>query len=742
MLSMINNFFKRNKKILTFTVFWVFLYFIFGDLSFAEDTEDFLDDEWNISEAWQTDLKNRLNALSIFLSFWLAFFTYLSTLFLSSDWYSWGLFWLNAVFKDIWIFVSNIVYFIFAFILIFIAFMNIIGRWWEKYELKKALPKLAIGILIVPFSWFFVNFILSVVSILSIAALNLPSNSFPGFWEAMNDVHIPEKCTIDYSQSTWSESKYFDCTWTWSLAVSDWSTLIFKTISTYTYEIIWLEKIPEVLSSCTGEWKTSCITTIWDLIVKLFFDVLFLVLYVVLIIALGLVLMIRWIYLWLYMMLSPLFWLMYFFDKSAGWWEFFDKFNIKQFFSLAMVPVYTMLALSFGLLFIYIIWKWIINNTTDSNNEVFTFSDNTITVSNVELEIKWPWFNTENINKFIDSSAKAWKWGLDIVWGLILRIMGIVFLWMSVMAALRSSEVTRAIIEPLHAFGGQVGGMLKTAPQMIPIFPGGQSMKSLQTAWSTVSSSLQTIQNKKWNEFADKYNPFSWPKSDLSRQYRDIWSEVKGSRDEILNQIYKLNELWDTKTIANDRLALEAYAKQLKLLANKDWFKSEHKDAALKLIDEIVSKWNWNPTFIQEAFSELDKYAISSDKSIIWWTIDVSKDEIDNHLWKSNSGNNNSSLDSNIQNNLTDLDSPSINVWWNRIEFIYDWWITWSKKLEWSSLFTDQTYKDIAKAVLSNSSIRNQYETNFHDDLKEEINRFIKDWELSIDWDWNWKLDS
>jgi len=54
--------------------------------------------------------------------------TYLATIFLDPAWYNGSIFNMNQYFKEIWILVSNVVYFIFAFILIWIAFMNILGK--------------------------------------------------------------------------------------------------------------------------------------------------------------------------------------------------------------------------------------------------------------------------------------------------------------------------------------------------------------------------------------------------------------------------------------------------------------------------------------------------------------------------------------------------------------------------------------------------------------------------------------
>jgi|GEM_PF-3021839 hypothetical protein len=56
----------------------------------------------------------------------LGLMTYLTTVFLSPEWTSGSLFGMTGKIKEIWILISNVVYLIFAFILIFIAFMNIL----------------------------------------------------------------------------------------------------------------------------------------------------------------------------------------------------------------------------------------------------------------------------------------------------------------------------------------------------------------------------------------------------------------------------------------------------------------------------------------------------------------------------------------------------------------------------------------------------------------------------------------
>ncbi len=69
----------------------------------------------------------------------------------------------------------------------------------------------------------------------------------------------------------------------------------------------------------------------------------------VLVVAIVYALFSRAIMLWLYAMFSPFFSLTYVLGDKA---KKLEKFSIKEFISLAMVPVYVSAALAFGLMFL------------------------------------------------------------------------------------------------------------------------------------------------------------------------------------------------------------------------------------------------------------------------------------------------------------------------------------------------------------------------------------------------------
>lgn len=621
MLSKILEIISNNRKDLIFFFVGVFLFFTFRDSVFAIDAA--LD-----SETRKTTT-NIMTWIGTTISVFLALLTYLSTIFLSPEWINGSLFWLSTYFKQIWILVSNVVYLIFAFILIWIAFMNIIWKWWDKYQLKQALPKFIIGVLIVPFSWFIIQFVLSLSAVLTVSALNLPFETFSSFNNALSQTKIPSSCTLNL-KSTWKENTstgstdpksqdrwFFYCEpWeenkkTLDQVLNSWksSDSIFGIMATYTYWVLGLENIAKL-----NLIDLANIKTMWDLVIKILFDLLFVIVYSILMIALALVLMTRWIYIWIYIMISPVFWLMYFFDKSSGWWEFFDKFNIKQFISLALVPVFAMLALTFGLLFMYIVWTWMTSWNKDK-------------IDNVSIKDEWgksiitiwwqsndwkDWFNLSiigspaNPQNITDFWKSIWNDALGVIWTLIMKIFGIVVLWWAVMAALRSNEITKAIVEPLHAFGNQVWGLVTKAPQYAPIF-GGQSMTSLWTiAWSVQWHVDQKSRDRATN-FTNKHMPFLnawnvWKKADydwivdrLNKWSHRDWVVTSDLKEEWIKY---LKTIWDTEWARTLNTS-----EWLKIFAKKVWltdseiksFNFNDKTWYANVIKQIESKFDWNP---------------------------------------------------------------------------------------------------------------------------------------------------
>lgn len=83
---------------------------------------------------------------------------------LTPDWTFGDFFGIREYLYEIWVLVSNIVYIIFAMILLWLAAMGIFGSPNSEYVIKKKLPMFLVGILMVPFTWFIVSFTLTMVN--------------------------------------------------------------------------------------------------------------------------------------------------------------------------------------------------------------------------------------------------------------------------------------------------------------------------------------------------------------------------------------------------------------------------------------------------------------------------------------------------------------------------------------------------------------------------------------------------
>lgn len=548
--SKIKKLFIDNKKILYYLWFFIIVYLMFGDFVNAGEA---------VTEA------ERVKWFVTFLNWvmwWLAaliwVMTYFVSLFLEPGWINWTIFWLYDNFKQIWILISNVVYFIFAFILIWIAFMNIIGK-WEKWELKQALPKFIIWVLIVPFSWFFVQFILSISAILTAAALSLPFDTFTEYKNMYNSVKIPTECTINLkSESKTSDSSdevntttptedkkswMFTCikentVWLWDT----FKSTSFWLISIYSYWILQLNEIDKINLNQIGSWE---IKTIWDLVLHIIFNILFILIFMILFITLWLVIAVRWMYLWVYTMISPVFWLMYFFDKKDWWWEWaLAKFNIKEFLALAFVPVYVMLALWFWLSFIFVIIHWLWGSESD-----VALRDSKFQITGSWIVIKWAlaWGKDFKLNVewAISNSTteKLWAWGnflyniwtdwLWIVWSLILQLLWAAVLRIAIMAALRTSDITKAITQPIYDFGNQVWSLIAKSPQYAPIF-GGQSMTSMSSMASTWSSYFENKSRNRWVELLWKHWLF-WQTVETESKAANANSTLKSLKGDVLS---------------------------------------------------------------------------------------------------------------------------------------------------------------------------------------------------------------
>jgi hypothetical protein len=244
---------------------------------------------------------------------------------LTPDWTFGQVFGLRSVLHDLWVLISNVVYIIFAFLLIAMAFMNIYAGEKNTWAIKAKLPKLIVGVISVPFTWFFVSAILSVSSILTASAIQLAGDlRVESSTSKELEIPIYENCTIDFtaspSQSTESaggkkESKFFNCKNEKSTPLSKLlaSENAFGIVSYYAYGVFKIQDYKTI----TGT-NIPSVKSIFDLSVQLIISILMFIMFFLIVIALVFALFMRALYFWAIAIASPLLSLRYFFDGKLG----------------------------------------------------------------------------------------------------------------------------------------------------------------------------------------------------------------------------------------------------------------------------------------------------------------------------------------------------------------------------------------------------------------------------------------
>jgi len=98
---------------------------------------------------------------------------------LSPDWTMGDFFGLRPYFINVWVLVSNLVYIVFALMLLWMAVMQIFSS-ESNYAFKKKLPRFLVGIMIVPFTWLIVSWTLSFANQAVAAVLSIPAGAIGG----------------------------------------------------------------------------------------------------------------------------------------------------------------------------------------------------------------------------------------------------------------------------------------------------------------------------------------------------------------------------------------------------------------------------------------------------------------------------------------------------------------------------------------------------------------------------------
>lgn len=694
--------FKQLFKFLNKNIFKVivlpciFALFLLPELSLAIGS-DYVTTNNSIDS--DTSLISTLNTLIWFLTsmFWIIW-GFVSWL-LSSEWINWSIFWIDNVLKQVWVFISNIVYLVFAGIFIFIAFVTITWVESSNYELKKALPKLIAWILIVPFTWFIVQFVISITTILTYSVIYLPLDSIDYSKIEQSNNKTANFCQIwIYEYTKWTEWWSFQC---WaknseSLQESISGYWAYSIVNYYLNNLIKLESLNKSIkfdSSLITSWvptiSMEILNTLFNMLALLFLAILFFIIFAAL--------FVRIIWMWIYIMFSPVLALAFFFWKDSS--DFFKKFNFSEFISLAMVPVYVSWALSLWVVFLTTFKQWVtswINSFVNINYLSKTYEGLNSTVTWTELKI---WELTIFLNWI--NLTFPWSDGVSIIWTIIAYIVWISFLRISVLAALKSSEITKSVAVEFEFIWKAIADFAKSIPKYTPIpipWFWGQTLDSIWRWISQVDASMASASAKRASPYENKIYSMLWANISINsadmlafkqKLDRAKWPDaINSMMEELKNLKFKYGRN-DSKVKELENYALD----DMKKKDRKEYYKNR-----------FISSWVWS-WLLESDWINSDNFA----KVIMW-----SPDSWDINRYRTATWN----------SSLSDTPSENFNFWnyKKKIKKMENIWISWwkSKPLKWAE---DSEKADILLSkdeklfrILNNS---NETTIEFNSDYKK-----------------------
>lgn len=505
MIEKIKSKLKQNRLPLLLVLILVG-FFAFWDFAFAADNA-WADTAWQISAVeWivskaggfiNTFLDVIVTTLTLVYNMWtymILAFVYLVGWFLSPDFYTWDIAWLRNFFNEIWVIISNFVYLFFAWLLIWIAFVNIIWREGSNYQLKTVLPKFVLSVLIVPFTKFIVSFTLSFVTIASQAILTLPGDLITS--DKFEGEITPMIFNYENLNKVWVDALRKD--------LEAPKISIKKDLANNPYLIVWqyfdwVVALPYSENISEDDFKQN--------VTKFIINALFAVVFIFSCFGLLLVLIYRIIWIWIYTIFSPLFAVSFFF-WGEGWLK---KISISQFLSTAFVPVYVSLALSFGFIFI----AKLSDSSTYSEDSPLIPSDSDASGTSYNnwdyiLKIKWDIFN--NFDAWTKMAGGVVDSGQDFLIKLFIQIFWIVIFRIAMMAALRKDELTSTVIEPIANVGKSFWNAVTSLPKYSPLI-WGVSVHWLETLSGYPMQLINSNSNRRASIIKDELKGRFWARS-------------------------------------------------------------------------------------------------------------------------------------------------------------------------------------------------------------------------------------
>ncbi len=689
------------------------------ELSFSETfAEDVKTSESETLKKWIDIFNAALWVLTVIVSPAVIFAGWL----MSPDWTSGDIFWLREPMHKIWVIVSNIVYFVYAILLIIIAVATVLGK--DNFNYKVMLPKLALGILMVPFTWWFVQWTISLSTIVTASTISIPmemirednryinGNYVPRYYLTTNDPDS-KNATTQYAQNCdWTTVWRWnaDCTSIQEIIENGW--WIYSTMLVYAYQVFRLQDYKSIDSTLNQ------IKTAWQLLNNVIIWAVMFLVFGILVIALIMVLFVRAIKLWMYAMFSPLFTLHFVAGKEL--FKDSDSFSLKEFVWLCFMPAIVGITLSFGLMVISVIqapgqasWQesctatqftitvpwntienirnatgwcrligqmWIFKRWIWTKWPQDEWAVNIIEAAGIKYVYTWKATNASDMRQSINNISGWLSAAGGIFWTIVIDIIALVFIWMAFMAAKWVNKTISKVLDPFEQMGKKVWDMAMSAPKYAPLpIPGG-SISGLNRTVELWKQAIDTHHRKKEEEAIGKFAPglLQWTiKAEANARYQDaMWSD-KGNFQKTREHVANVTSGATSEREKNwDDLA--NWFSKISSVIREDWKKlginlsKEQKEAYDKLIA-------WDVSGV--------KSLSANDKDVVWkilasWTAaNATKDNKQQanqftatQQWASTSNSftinlwNNIKLDANIQDNKFSWDAISTDEWKKKLE--------------------------------------------------------------------------
>ncbi len=655
---------------------------------------------------------------------------------LSPDWTSGDMFNLRGTMYNMWVMISNIIYFIYAILLIIIALGTIF--WNEKFGYKAMLPRLALGIIMVPFTWWFVQWTISLATVVTASVITIPmetvannkDNSF------LDKILIPREITITnidkFEEQATKQTSCDASVWPVNCIplmdfINNWGGA-YGSLLAYAYGVFQINEVTTV----NGILDTA--KTIWELVNGVIIWVLMFIVFGILVLALIFVLMMRAIKLWMYAIFSPLFTVHFVLGKDMLGEKMWD-FNLKEFVWLCFVPAVVWLVLSFGLIIISgVMWAKSATTSSDSNkitmfgipgNYIETkvqskdsnsYTETKVAFGGVTMKFQGKAYakKTENAWGASDGNwtavAKDTLTAIGGIFGtIVIDIIALIFIWAAFMAAKWTSKAVAGAIKPFEDMGNKIWELWASLPKYTPLpIPGG-SVAGMGKAVDIASQIPARRSEDKFKESsigkllnADKAVSrvdevqIKWrldaANSPQSKEWKEIWEYIGKQWGKDIEYSTMFKDL-------AEKLKGMSPVDRKEALRNA-WYN----EANAKIIDEKITKYG--------EFRKEDTEMLNAFKSRIT-SASASKDT--------------NSIYTATQQGATTSNSFTINLW-DWIKFDAD---IQSNTFNWDSLTTSDGKKkleEFMKTVTEDEFKKNRPSNVTEETWKELIKKMKNDW--------------